>query len=70
MFDLKQELFAPKNSICDTHAHYDDTMFDDCREYLLSALSQNGVGCIINNATDLEGSAEKCLEMSKKIPFC
>ena len=70
MFDLKQELFAPKNSIFDTHAHYDDTMFDDCREDLLSALSQNGVGCIINNATDLDESAEKCLEMSQKFPFC
>ncbi len=70
MFDLKQELFAPKNSIFDTHAHYDDTQFDDSREDILSALSHCGVGCIINNSTDLEASAEKCLKMSESYPFC
>ncbi len=70
MFDLKQELFAPRNSIFDTHAHYDDTVFDESREDLLSALAQNGVGCIINNSTDLFESAEKCLRISEQFSFC
>ena len=68
--DLKQEQFAPNGSIFDTHAHYDDAQFDGCREDLLSDLTKHGVGCIINNATDLVESSEKCLEISEKFPFC
>ena len=68
--DINQELFAPDNSIFDTHAHYDDTSFDEIRDELLEELHFRGVGYIINNATDLESSAEKCLEISQKHPFC
>ncbi len=68
--DLSQEVFALKNSIFDTHAHYDDVSFDGVRDALLEAVHSNGVGCIINNATDLDESAQKCLEISKKHPFC
>lgn len=68
--DLEQEFFAPQKSIFDTHAHYDDRAFDGCRDELLTALSQNGVGYIINNSTDLFESAEKCLKISDKFDFC
>ena len=68
--DLEQEFFAPQKSIFDTHAHYDDKAFDGCREELLTALSQNGVGYIINNSTDLYESAENCLKISDRFDFC
>ena len=68
--DLQQEFFAPSKSIFDTHAHYDDERFDDCRDDLLNTLKDNGVGYIINNSTDLFESAEKCLRMSEKYDFC
>lgn len=68
--DLQQEIFAPEGSIFDTHAHYDDERFDDCRDDLLNTLSHNGVGYIINNSTNLETSAENCLKMSDKYDFC
>ncbi len=68
--DLRQELFAPDRSIFDTHAHFDDAQFDSDRDVLLETLHSHGVGRIINNATDLFKSAEKCLEMSEKYGFC
>ncbi|MBQ3549522.1 MAG: TatD family hydrolase [Clostridia bacterium] len=68
--DLNQEFFAPPKSIFDTHAHYDDERFDENRRELLNTLSEHGVGYIINNSTDLYGSAEKCLEMSAEHGFC
>ena len=56
--------------IYDTHAHFDDEAFDPVRDELFKELKAYGVGCIINNATDLEGSAEKCLDLSEKYDFC
>lgn len=56
--------------IYDTHAHFDDDAFDPVRDGLFSELQSYGVGCIINNATDLEKSAEDCLNLSKKYDFC
>lgn len=68
--DFNQEIFAPPFSIFDTHAHFDDERFDPFRDELLSQIGQKGVGYIINNSTDLDVSAEKCLNMSKKYSFC
>ncbi len=68
--DLNQEFFAPPKSIFDTHAHYDDERFDECRDELLNTLKDNGVGYIINNSTDLFQSAERCLKMSEAHKFC
>ncbi len=68
--DLQQEFFAPPHSIFDTHAHYDDERFDINRDDLLNTLSDNGVGYIINNSTDLFDSAERCLKMSETHKFC
>ncbi len=56
--------------IYDTHAHFDDDAFDSVRDGLFSELASYGVGCIINNATDLEKSAEDCLNLSQKYDFC
>lgn len=68
--DFCQEMFAAPFSIFDTHAHYDDKAFDPIRDELLREIGEMGVGYIINNSTDLEGSAEKCLEMSRKFAIC
>lgn len=56
--------------IYDTHAHFDDEAFDENRHELFEALKAYGVGCIINNATDLEKSADNCLNLSGKYDFC
>lgn len=64
------EKFATPFSIFDTHAHYDDEVFDEMRDELLKRIGEKGVGCIINNSTDLESSAEKCLLMSEKYDVC
>ena len=43
--------------IFDSHAHYDDTRFDNSRDELLLEISQNGVCGIINCGTDIDTSA-------------
>lgn len=60
---------APKGSIFDTHAHYDDERFDGIRDELLSQLPEMGVGAVINCAVDLE-SAKQVLAIREKHPFC
>lgn len=67
---FEDQEFALPFSIFDTHAHYDDESFDEVRDELLSSIGEKGVGNIINNSTDLDGSAEKCLEIARKHPFC
>lgn len=42
--------------IFDTHAHYDDTAFNEDRDALLSAMPENGVYYIINQGTDITTS--------------
>ena len=68
--DFCQDKFAAPFSVFDTHAHYDDESFDGIRDELLIEIGQKGVGYIINNATDLFESAEKCLSMSRKHKNC
>lgn len=63
-------IFAPYGSIFDTHCHLDDPVFDPDREELLAAFPENGVGCVINNSTDLFASADRCLALAEKYPFC
>lgn len=67
---LLENIIKPPAPIFDTHAHYDDDAFDSIREELFKEMTALGVGKIINNATDLEGSAEKCLELSRRFDFC
>lgn len=67
---FENQLTAKPFSIFDTHAHYDDESFNLSRDALLENLGQMGVGYVINNSTDLDGSAEKCLQIAKKHPNC
>lgn len=53
--------------IFDSHAHYDDEAFNADRDALLAALPENGVGAVINAATD-PASAERCLRMAAAYP--
>ena len=40
--------------IFDTHAHYDDTAFDEDRERLLSDMTNHGIGTIVNIGASLQ----------------
>ena len=56
------------NHIFDSHAHYDDEMFDEDRELFIASLPKNDVCGVVNCAVDIE-SSYKCLELSKKYSF-
>ncbi len=43
-------------NIFDTHAHYDDSRFDEDRDELISSLTKKGVSNIINCGCDLKSS--------------
>lgn len=43
-------------NIFDTHAHYDDSRFDEDRDELITGLSENGVSHIVNCGCDLKSS--------------
>lgn len=51
--------------IFDSHAHYDDTKFDDDRDELLTSMLSNNVNTIINCGVDIDNS-KKCIDLSKK----
>ena len=59
-----------KDSIFDTHAHFDDKRFEGMLDDLLSKMPESGVGAIINNAINLENSAAECIRLAEKYPFC
>lgn len=52
----------------DSHAHYNDSAFDDNRHELLSKMQDNGVGYILNAADSMK-SVEKILDLSDKYSF-
>ena len=54
--------------IFDTHAHYDDSAFDEDRETLLASLPEHGIGAVVNVSASVE-SLEKTLELTRKYPF-
>lgn len=54
--------------IFDTHAHYDDSRFDEDRKELFETLHKNGVGGIITCGCDLD-SSKKALKMTEENPF-
>lgn len=43
-------------NIFDTHAHYDDSRFDEDRDELIASLSEKGVSHIVNCGCDLKSS--------------
>lgn len=55
-------------NIFDTHAHYDDSRFDEDRDELLSSLSENGVSHIVNCGCDLKSSLTT-LALAEKYDF-
>lgn len=52
----------------DTHAHYDDSRFDEDRDTLLASMPEHDVGLILNPGCDLESSL-KAVEYAKKYEF-
>lgn len=51
----------------DTHAHYDDSWFDEDREELLSSLPEQGIGLVLNPGCNLE-SSRKAVEYANRYP--
>lgn len=60
---------AAKGSIIDSHAHFNDTRFDGCRDELLSRMNDLGVRKIINCGCD-EETINQVLALSRKYDFC
>ena len=52
----------------DTHAHYDDSRFDDDVDELLSSMQENNVGNILNSCSEIS-DIPKILELCKKYPL-
>ncbi len=55
-------------NIFDTHAHYDDSRFNEDRDTLLSSLAEKGVSTIINCGCDLRSSLTT-LSLAEKYDF-
>ncbi len=56
---------APKDSIIDTHAHFNDPKFDGYRDELLSNISSLGVSKIVNCGCSDETSLD-CIALAEK----
>lgn len=54
--------------IFDSHAHYDDSAFDEDREELLASLPEQGVGTVVNVGASLAG-CRRTVELAGKYPF-
>lgn len=54
--------------IFDTHAHYDDSKFDEDRDSLLKELNKNGISYILNACASLE-SLEANIALAEKYDF-
>lgn len=54
--------------IFDTHAHYDDEVFDKDRDELLKSMNRDGVDFIVNVGASMD-STRKALELADKYPF-
>lgn len=56
------------NNIFDSHAHYDDSTFDDDRDSLLNTLPQQGICNVVNCGADL-GSSAASITLAEKYPY-
>ena len=56
------------NILFDTHAHYDDSKFDDDRDEVIMNAYRSGVGLIINAASDVE-TARFSINLAKTYDF-
>lgn len=52
----------------ESHAHYDDKIFDIDREELLNTLSNNNIEYVINVGANIQSSKEG-VELAKKYPY-
>lgn len=52
----------------ESHAHYDDSKFDNDRDELLKILPSNGIDFVINSGSNMESSL-KGIEMSEKYSY-
>lgn len=55
-------------NIFETHSHYDDKVYDDDRDELLSSMPAHGVSPIINVGASME-TTRKGYELAKKYPY-
>jgi len=54
--------------IFESHAHYEDEMFDKDREELLNSLGENGIGYVVNVASSV-ATTQKSLELAERYPW-
>lgn len=54
--------------IFDSHAHYDDSSFDDDRDELIESIRQNGVIGVLNCGTSMESSRQS-VKLAEKYDF-
>ena len=54
--------------IFDSHAHYNDSKFNDDKDAVLESLKEKNVGYIMNVADSMK-SLDKVLEIANKYPF-
>ena len=54
--------------IFDSHAHYNDSKFNEDRDQILSSMTENGIGYIMNAADSME-SIKKIMDLCEKFPF-
>ena len=52
----------------DTHAHLNDTAFDQDRDELITGLKEKGVGFVMNAGCSLQSSKE-CIALAENYPF-
>ena len=52
----------------DSHAHYDDSRFDEDRDFVVSLMQENNVGKILNSCSNLS-DIPKILDICEKYPF-
>lgn len=57
-----------QNQIFDSHAHYDDSAFDEDRDSLLAQLPQRGVCHVVNCGADLS-SSRASVSLAQKYPY-
>ena len=54
--------------IFDTHAHYDQSWFDEDRDPLLASMQEGGIGRIVNIGCDIKTS-ENGIQLAEKYDF-
>ena len=62
----RKEPFAAM--IFETHAHYDDSAFDEDRESLIASLPEHGIRRVVDVGSTL-ASTKKALEIAERYPF-